>query len=265
MDAPPALHASMAHGEVPCWHRGVRAVPTAPEPGWTRFRAYTHESCRSERPIRSRQSPEREWQRHRGRQQAATWTEPGNYRLPDRRPTHRRSPLDPLAKSTLHYLRLLLEPDAIRLREVRTTIEIQRVWERYESVTSHVVLIGHGNPDSIRLLDCNRPVSGNEFARFLQDAAPTTAPKTFVSLSCLTGRQPFAKPFSQSEVCADFLAPFQSVHSAAASLFAQSYFAHHLLNGAGVIAAFTHARRAVGSGVSFRHWRNGDLTPTPDL
>lgn len=173
--------------------------------------------------------------------------------------------LDPLSKSTLHYLRLLLEPDAIRLREVRTTIEIQRVWERYESVTSHVVLIGHGNPDSIRLLDCNRPVSGNEFARFLQDAAPTTAPKTFVSLSCLTGRQPFAKPFSQSEVCADFLAPFQSVHSAAASLFAQSYFAHHLLNGAGVIAAFTHARRAVGSGVSFRHWRNGDLTPTPDL
>lgn len=44
----------------------------------------------------------------------------------------------------------------------------------------------------------------------------------FVSMSCLTGRQPFAKPFGESNVCADYLAPFQSVHSAAASLFAQA-------------------------------------------
>lgn len=170
--------------------------------------------------------------------------------------------LDPLAKSTLHYLRLLLQPEAIRLHEVRTTVEIQKVWERYENATSHVVLIGHGSSDSIRLLDQTRPVNGNELAQLLEDAAPTTVPKTFVSLSCLTGRQPFAKPFSQNRVCADLLAPFQSVHSAAASLFAQSYFAHHLLNGEGVIAAFRHARRAVGSGVSFRHWRSGTLTPT---
>lgn len=170
--------------------------------------------------------------------------------------------LDPLAKSTLHYLRLLLQPDAVRLFEVRTSVELQRIWLKFEPATSHVVLIGHGNADSIRLLDCDQPVKGADFAQMLEDASPTGFPKTFVSMSCLTGRQPFAKPFSESNVCADYLAPFQSVHSAAASLFAQSFFANHLLNGLGVISSYRHARMAVGSGVSYRHWRNGKLTPS---
>lgn len=168
--------------------------------------------------------------------------------------------LDPLSKSVLHYLRLLLEPDHVRLREVRTSIEIQRVWRELSHATSHVVLIGHGSQDAIRLLDCTAPVRGAEFGEMLEDAAPTTKPKTFLSLSCLTGRQPFAKPFSQTAVCGDYLAPFQSVHSAAASLFAQSFFANHLLNGVGVLAAHRRARAAVGTGVSYRHWRDGKLT-----
>lgn len=168
--------------------------------------------------------------------------------------------LDPLAKSTLHYLRLLLEPSAVRLHSVRTSTEIQRIWSAEEPVSSHLVLIGHGRADSIRLLDCSRPVSGKDFAAMLESGQATTQPKTVVSLSCLTGRRPFAKPFSESLVYADFHAPYQSVHSAAASLFAQSFFAHHLLNGVGVLAAHRKARIAVGTAVSFRRWRDGKLS-----
>lgn len=169
--------------------------------------------------------------------------------------------LDPLAKSALHYLRLLVRPDLVRLREVRTAAEITAVWQQFGHATSHVVIVGHGASDSIRLLDLDVSVSGGDFGKLLEDASKTTVPKTFVSLSCLTGRQPFAKPFSRTAVCADYLAPFHSVHSAAASLFAQSFFANHLLNGAGVVAAYRRAREAVGAGVTFRHWRNGDLMP----
>lgn len=170
--------------------------------------------------------------------------------------------LDPLAKSILHYLRLLLEPNSIRLHSVRTSIEIQRVWAVDEPVTSHLVVIGHGRADSIRLLDCSKPVSGGDFGSMLESAHTTGEPKTVLSLSCLTGRQPFAKPFSETRVCADFHAPYQSVHSAAASLYAQSFFANHLLNGVGVLAAHRKARAAVGTAVSFRHWRGGKLSPS---
>ena len=166
--------------------------------------------------------------------------------------------LDPLAKSTLHYLRLLLEPDAVRLREVRCSVEVQAVWREFETRTSHVVIIGHGRSDSIRLLDCTQPVGGKDFGDMLSDWSPTTSSKIFVSLTCLTGRAAFARPFSESKVCSDYLAPFQSVHSAAASLFAQSFFANHLLAGKGVVSAYGHANRAVVAGVNFKLWRNGE-------
>lgn len=58
----------------------------------------------------------------------------------------------------------------------------------------------------------------------LESLAPETRPKTFVSLACLTGRAEFAKNFSQNQICRDLIAPFQSVHGAAASQFCQRLF-----------------------------------------
>jgi hypothetical protein len=155
-----------------------------------------------------------------------------------------------------------LYPENVKHVEVRTAAEIRAVWRQEEKTKSHIILIGHGNEESIRLLDHENPMTGQELGKLLDDAAPTTSPKTVVSLSCLTGRQPFAKPFSRSRTCADFLAPFQSVHSAAASLFAQSFFGNHFLYGQGVVAAYRQAREAVAFGASFRHWRNGSMRPT---
>lgn len=170
--------------------------------------------------------------------------------------------LDPLTKSTLHYLRLLLEPDAVRMREIRTTIELEVVWRQLAESTSHLVLIGHGDVDNIKLLGAESTVTGHRLGELLSDGARRGQPKTVVSLSCLTGRAAFARDFSASDACAEYLAPFHSVHSAAASLYAQSFFANHLLNGMGVIGSHRRAREVVGSaGFSFRHWRNGRMVP----
>lgn len=167
--------------------------------------------------------------------------------------------LDPLAKSVLHYLRLLVRPENIRLSKIRTIAELQRLWAQYEPATSHVIFIGHGSHDSIRFIDRDDPVSGTELPKLMLEAAPSNDAKFFLSLSCLTGRAPFAKPFSESPICRDYIAPFQSVHSAAASLYSQSFFAHHLLSGEEVKPAHRKARGAVGAGVNFRRWKNGSM------
>ncbi|MCS5523973.1 hypothetical protein NY551_14620 [Curtobacterium flaccumfaciens pv. oortii] len=167
------------------------------------------------------------------------------------------STLDPLTKSVLQYLRLLSEDGLLRKFKIRTTSELSRIWATYEVATSHVILIGHGSSDSIHFVDEEDPVTGKQFARLLEKAAKTTKPKTFISLSCQTGRHSFASAFSKSDVCRDYMAPFQSVHSAAASLYAQSFFSHHLLSGEGITASHRKARQAVGDGVSFRRWRDG--------
>lgn len=170
--------------------------------------------------------------------------------------------LDPLAKSLLQFLRLLIEDDAVRLLELRTAAEIGVAWRKWAPLTSHVVLIGHGSSESFRLLDREEPLSGSEFAGLFGEV-PESRPKVWISLSCLTGRTPFARPFSNAEACAEFIAPFQSVHVAAASHFAQSFFVHHLLNAKGVVAAHRLAMDSVGAGVAFHHWRSGEKRPQP--
>lgn len=167
------------------------------------------------------------------------------------------STLDPLTKSVLQYLRLLFEDGLLRKFKIRTTSELAHLWAKLEVATSHVILIGHGAADSIRFADKEKPVTGKQLAKLFEAAAPTTVPKTFISLSCQTGHHSFAHAFSESNVCRDYIAPYQSVHSAAASLYAQSFFSHHLLNGEGITAAHRKARAAVGTGVSFRRWQDG--------
>ena len=168
--------------------------------------------------------------------------------------------LDPLAKSTLHYLRLLLEPDAVHMREIRTAVELQMVWTQLAKTTSHLLLIGHGDMNSMSLLGEPKPTSGQQLGNMLSADGNFGASKTVVSLSCLTGHAGFGKNFSSAPVCGDYIAPFHSVHSAAASLYAQCFFANHLLNGMGVVAAHRRARAVCsGVGVSFRHWRNGSM------
>lgn len=165
--------------------------------------------------------------------------------------------LDPLAKSLLHFGRLLLTDDCIRLLEVRSLQELGLFWQRDHANYAHVVVIGHGSPESVTLA-----VDGEVVAERLADVfgCPVgVKPKTFVSLACKTGQAEFGKKFSGVRCCASFLAPFHSVHGAVASQFCQTLLAYVMLQGESTGVAFRHARESVPGSVSFRQWKKGQL------
>lgn len=164
--------------------------------------------------------------------------------------------LDPLAKSILQFLRLLIPDDAVHALSVRTLAEVKQFWTVKADSISHVVLIGHGSPDAIRFVGSGE-LTGASLGAILTSATPTTRPKTFVSLACSTGQAPFGRGLSASPVCRDLVAPFRSVHGAAASLFFQTLLTWHLLRGREFVAAARIADQAT-PGSKFRHWRDGD-------
>lgn len=166
--------------------------------------------------------------------------------------------LDPLAKSVLQFLRLLIPDSDLRSIELRTLAELDAHWTAHRGATSHVVVIGHGSSTSISFVG-DGPISGGDLADRLHQQAPGSQPKTFVSLACLTGRAPFAKPFSQSPICRDLIAPFRSVHGAAASQFCQTLLTDHLLGGVEIPYAYSRSVGAVVEGGRFRRWRDGRM------
>ncbi len=91
--------------------------------------------------------------------------------------------LDPLAKSVLQFLRLLIPDNDLRSVTLRTLSELDAHWSGYHGTTSHVLLIGHGSPDSITFVG-DGAISGEQLAARLQGLAPTAAPKTFI-LTCV--------------------------------------------------------------------------------
>lgn len=165
--------------------------------------------------------------------------------------------LDPLAKSILQYLRLLLTDDYVILRSVRSVAEMVKYWTQDHGAFSHVIIVGHGRRDGIQF-----GVDGWQSAAQLSASltVPGVTPKHFISLCCQTGYAAFAQSFSRQPVCQTVAAPFHSVHGAVASQFCQTLLAYHLLEGETMGVAFRHARTSVPGSVSFRIWENGSLT-----
>jgi hypothetical protein len=164
---------------------------------------------------------------------------------------------DPLAKSVTHHLRLLLAPDEALSVKVRSVAELRKFWETEQAEISHVVLVGHGNGSSV-LFGVDGWISGSDLASTLRVwGAPK---KHFLSLCCESGRSGFAKSFSQAAICGDLVAPFQSVHAAAAAQFYSNYFNNSYLGGKTSKVAFNAAQDAVLPGTSFRFWDNGEMS-----
>jgi hypothetical protein len=165
--------------------------------------------------------------------------------------------LDPLAKSLLQYLRLLLPDDAVRLLELRSLAEFDRAWPQNAPAFTHVVLIGHGSKDSVTF-GVGGNVRSNDLAQHM--AVEPVRQWSFLSLCCQTGYAEFAKRFSAEPCCREIIAPFNSVHGAVASQFAQSFFAFHFVEGETPSVAFRHARAGTPGAVGFRLWRKERLT-----
>lgn len=164
--------------------------------------------------------------------------------------------LDPLGSSVLQYFRLLLPDDQIVRARIRTRAELESVWHTNHGAVSHVVLVGHGRPDAFHFVDPHWMLAAD-----LSDAmaAPGVVAKEFISLACQTGRADFGKPFSESAVCSTFIAPFQNIHGATASMFCQLYFTARFLGGSSVKVAFRLASKNLGVGGHFRLWQAGDF------
>jgi hypothetical protein len=166
--------------------------------------------------------------------------------------------LDPLAKSVLQFLRLLVPDDHVRLVNVRTLSELGAFWTANHAGYSHAILIGHADGGTFSFLDAGN-LSGAAFAAALAAAAPEVTEKFWASLACSSGRQNFAKAFSESSVCSHFVAPFGVVHGAAASHFCQSLLITLLLKGSTAVNSFNSAARVVMGETHFRLWRNGKI------
>ncbi|EPI8558716.1 hypothetical protein ACTAJO_001257 [Vibrio fluvialis] len=164
--------------------------------------------------------------------------------------------IDPLYKTTLHHLRLLLsEEEAIGIK-VRSLKELVKFWRDEQSEISHVVFIGHGKADAV-FFGVDEWVNAEKLGEALRVwGAPK---KHFLFLCCKTGQSRFSKPFSQTAICEDIAAPFHSVHGAIASQFAQTYFLSMYLGGRTSKVAFNCAKKATVDSTSFRFWDNGKL------
>lgn len=162
--------------------------------------------------------------------------------------------LDPLAKSILQYLRLLIPDDQLKQFSVRTKEEFFQVYSRTAPSHSHFVIVGHGTEDSL-LFAMKDKVKGEDLARQLELRCSDA--RTFINLCCETGKAGFSKKFSQSPICRVLISPLGSLHGAVASQFLQTLFGYHFLEGRTLKVAFNKAREQVPGGAAFRIWRNG--------
>lgn len=165
--------------------------------------------------------------------------------------------LDPLAKSVLQFSRLLLPDDHVRMFEVRALEELQVFWTAHSGEFRHIVLIGHGSDRSIKF--GNTDVSGEELSEVL--LLGLTEQKVVISLCCQTGKQPFAKPFSNRQKAEAFIAPFHSVQGAQAAAFATQFLSKSLLHGLTTKVAYKQAEDSIGASRDFRFWQHGALKP----
>ena len=171
--------------------------------------------------------------------------------------------LEPLRKTVLQYLRLLLPDDMLLGVMVRGEAELRAAWGRYEATRRYIVLIGHGSGEGLAFGAEGDDLPGDEVAALLKPAREEEK-KVFVSLACQTGTAPFARSFSQAPHCEALIAPMQSIHAAVAALFCHAFFGAHFLDFRSLKVAFNKSVMTPGAQRgTFRFWRNGEWDRGP--
>ncbi|WP_192796482.1 hypothetical protein [Acidithiobacillus sp. 'AMD consortium'] len=160
--------------------------------------------------------------------------------------------ITPLSKSILQFCRLLVPDDQMTSIKIRAIGELGEWWGKNHPAYTHVILVGHGSREAIHfgVGGARKPKS---FERRL--GIHHASPKTFISLCCETGRNPFARDFSRLPFCGTLIAPYHTVHGAVASQFLQSFMSLHLLQGKSLGVAFKNASELIPGRESFRLWK----------
>ena len=164
--------------------------------------------------------------------------------------------LNPLSKSVLQYCRLLVNDSSVVALKVRSIDELAKWALNNINAYSHLILIGHGDSDSIEFA-----VSGSAKADDWREALHTAGAtkKVVLSLCCKTGDAAFAEDFSKASFCAFFAAPENSVGAAEASLFCQAFLAFNLLQAQTPGVAFKSALKSTPGKHAFTLWRSGKV------
>jgi hypothetical protein len=162
--------------------------------------------------------------------------------------------LEPLRKSVLQFSRLLLPDDYILTLFCRSIEEFDKLWQKNNCAYSYLVLIGHGDKKGFKF-GVNGLVRAEEFIKIIEKSSCNA--KHIISLCCNTGYEKVGSIISKSSKCIDYIAPFQSIHGAEASQFAQTFLISHLLKGQSTKVAFTNSNNLFASKSNFRLWIKG--------
>lgn len=165
--------------------------------------------------------------------------------------------LDPLAKSTLQFMRILVPDDVLHSVKLRTENELRQYMQLHGRGISHVILIGHGTANSLVTA-----AGRMEATSFVSAMDTYSVDRTLISMACKTGQKGFSGVVSSADGWRDCVAPHQEIQGAGASLYAQFLLHTHLLHGHEFKASARLADAAT-EGIKFRHWRNGRLQTAP--
>jgi len=169
--------------------------------------------------------------------------------------TNEMTLLNPISKSILQYLRLLVQDENALRIDLRTVSELKDIYRREASGYSHIVLIGHGNVKGELVFSAEESMTGAVLARELSQLSGEK--KKFISLCCNTGFAKFARDFSSAPCCELLIAPAGTLHGADASQFMQTFLGYHFLRGYTAPVAFKNARSNVPGGAVLKLWVNG--------
>ena len=164
--------------------------------------------------------------------------------------------IDPLYKSVLQFCRLLINDSDIEGIRVRSLEELKTWASNRINSFSHLVIIGHGDVDSIEFA-VNGPKSALDIRGALHVQHPT--PKICISLCCETGDTQFSNDFSRASFCRFLAAPQNSIAGSTASLFCQAFLQFSLGHAQTPGIAFKSALDSTPGTHSFALWKNGKI------
>jgi hypothetical protein len=169
-----------------------------------------------------------------------------------------QSVMDPICKSILNFLRLLLPDDQVKSVGIRTVAELEELFQIYASAYRLWVVVGHGTQTGELCFTRSQRTASAALAATL--APHAASPRTFLFLSCHTGKSAFAKAFSaKTGLCSVLIGPTGALHSAVASQFAQTFLSYFYLEGRQTGVAFNKAVLQMPTATRFRLWRNGSF------
>ncbi len=169
-----------------------------------------------------------------------------------------RAALDPICKSLLQFLRLLLPDDQIKSVSLRTQFELEELFRVEASAYTLWIFVGHATEGGELCFVGNDRCASRKLSVSL--APHAAAPRTFLFLSCYAGLSGFAKPFSlEQRLCNRLIGPTGLLHAAAATQFAQTFLSYLFLEGRRIKVAFDKAARQIPMATRFRLWRNGEF------